>query len=215
MTNFELLGLDEETYGGDPLVAALAAEAPSAFVALQEMGISAERAQETLADVGRKHVLYGIGSVESWARGLLAGDVVSVGRLQVERTAGPKGHDLHIPEMGPLTPALVDEALREAARLTGSTRFCCTSWLLDPRLQTGLPGTNIAAFGARFTIVGSPTPDPEASSEAARFVFRRPLAEVLDPALVAPRSRLEHLVASTLRSGEQWTMPLGVLEVAA
>lgn len=86
-----------------------------------------------------------------------SGDVIEVGRLQVERRAGAHGHALHIPETG----------------------------------------------GAK--------PTTAASADAAKFVFRRTLADVRDSALVVPQTSLERLVAKTLRAGQDWTEPSGVL----
>lgn len=50
-----------------------------------------------------------------------------------------------------------------------------------------------------------------ASAEVAKFVFRRSLADVLDPSLIVARSTLERLVVSTLRAGENWIAPLGII----
>jgi hypothetical protein len=76
----------------------------------------------------------------------------------------------------------------------------------------GTAGVEHLRFAQRFDIVSGEEETLPAIEEAARFVFRRSLAEVLDP---APRteSRLERVVASTLRSGRNWTMPTGVLKV--
>ncbi|MFB2600068.1 acyltransferase domain-containing protein [Herbiconiux sp. P17] len=54
--------------------------------------------------------------------------------------------------------------------------------------------------------------DPVAADHAvAKFVFRRPLADVLDPARVQPRTAVERIVASRLRSGAHWSEPRGIL----
>lgn len=176
-----------------------------------DQGIPEDVARATLADVGRKHRIYGAETVPTWIIRILRGEVLQAGRLQVERTADRFGHALHIPEMGPLLPTLVDDSLMQAIRITGGDTFSCTSWLLDRRIRSALPASNIAAFAARFTLVEEPAPTAEASAEAARFVFVRPLTDVLDPAKVSPTSRLEHLVADTLRSGANWTEPVGIL----
>lgn len=194
----------------DSLVAALTAVAEDARARHREQGLDEEVSLATLADVGRKHALYGAASVLPWILGILRADVVQLGRLQVERRRGPHGHALHIPETGPLAPGAVDASLARARELTGAVDFSCESWLLDPRLRDGLPGTNIAAFAARFELIEGPEPSAEASEDAAKFVFRRPLRDVRAPGVVTPQTRLERLVATQLRSGD-WTAPTGVL----
>ncbi|WP_313479150.1 acyltransferase domain-containing protein [Microbacterium sp.] len=185
---------------------------PDALDRHREAGVPAEVTRETLADVGRKHRLYGAATVVPWALELMRADVLSAGRLQVSMHQSEHGHHLHIPELGPLLPADVDASLARAFQLTGSMRYVCTSWLLDPRLLSTLAGSNIAAFAERFEVLAGAEESLLASDEAARFVFRRPLAEVLDPALPT-ETRLEQVVASTLRSGRNWTMPTAVLKV--
>lgn len=195
----------------DALVAALTQLVPAARERHRREGIDEAVTAATLRDVGRKHDLYGAASVLEWMLGLLRGDVVELGRLQVERRPGPRGHALHVPETGPLTPGAVDEALARARDTLGATAFSCESWLLDPVLAVELAGSNIAAFAARFDLVGHVEPTPAASEEAAKFVFRRSAAEVRTGGGVEPRTRLEHAVASRLRADEEWSAPLGVL----
>ena len=198
---------------GDEIVTALSALVPEARERQRRAGIPEDITLATLRDIGRKHSLYGAETVLPWLLGLLRGDVIEIGRLQVERRPGAHGHALHIPENGPLSPTLVDESLNRAAAITGARAFSCTSWLLDPRIGSALPASNIAAFAARFRIVDPGEGGPAASAEAAKFVFRRPLSDVLDPARVIPLSRLERVVAASLRAGEEWTAPLGVLVI--
>lgn len=200
----------QRAHDGTALIAALGALVPAARERHRHEGIPAAVTAATLRDIGRKHDLYGAASVLEWMLGLLRGDVVEVGRLQVERRPGRRGHALHVPESGPLSPLAVDEALDRARRLTGATAFSCESWLLDPALRVELPGSNIAAFAARFDLVEGLGPSPAASEDAAKFVFRRPAAEV-QAGGVTPRTRLEHLVATRLRSGAEWSAPLGIL----
>lgn len=196
---------------GDEIAMALAALVPDARERQRRLGIPEEITRATLHDVARKHGLYGAKTVLPWLLGILRGDVLEVGRLQVERREGTRGHALHIPETGALSPALVDESLSRAAALTGARAFSCTSWLLDPRIAAELPTSNIAAFAARFRIVDPGEPTTAASADAAKFVFRRTLADVRDSALVVPQTSLERLVAKTLRAGHDWTEPSGVL----
>ena len=196
---------------GDEMAMAMAALVPEALARQRDIGIPEAVTLATLRDVGRKHRLYGAETVVPWLVGILRGDVIEVGRLQIERRPGAHGHALHIPENGPLSPALVDDSLSRAAAITSATAFSCTSWLLDPRIRSAIPHSNIAAFAARFRLVDSGEASAAASAEAAKFVFRRSLGEVLDPACVVPTSKLEQLVVSTLRGGEDWTVPVGLM----
>lgn len=192
------------------LVPSLVAVVPDALDRHRSEGIAHDLTLATLQDVGRKHRLYGAHTVVPWLLGILRGDVVAVGRLQVERRAGAHGHALHVPETGPLVPLGVDAALLRAEGLTQSRQYSCTSWLLDPLLVAELPESNIAAFARRFEVRAIP-PDQAASEAVCKFVFGKPLADVLNPRAVEPRSRLQHLVAARLRSGAHWSEPVGVL----
>jgi hypothetical protein len=196
------------------VLAALAELVPEALALQRQAGIPVELSRAGLADIGRKHAAYGVREVITWLLGIMRGDVIEVGRLQVERHPGPHGHALHIPEAGPLTPGAVSDSLQRIQALLAAENFCCTSWLLDPAPSEELPDSNIAHFARRFTILSTTGQDaaPTAGSEAAvKFVFRRPLADVYDHDLVRPTTRLEHLVASRLRSGYVWTEPTGLL----
>jgi hypothetical protein len=195
---------------GDEIALALAALVPEARERQRRAGIPEAVTLATLRDVGRKHRLYGAETVLPWLLGILRGDVVEVGRLQVERRRGPHGHALHVPESGPLSPKLVEGSLILAAAITSADTFSCTSWLLSPLIGAAMPTSNIAAFAARFRIADPGEATAEASAEVAKFVFRRSLADVLDPSLVVPQSTLEQLVVSTLRAGDHWTAPLGI-----
>lgn len=197
----------------DDILSALVAVVPDALARHRRTGIPAPMTRATLLDVGRKHRLYGADTVLPWLLTLLRGDVVDVGRLQVERVQGEHGFGLHVPEKGPLLPADVDASLGAATELTGATRFSCTSWLLDPVVQTELPASNIAAFAKRFDLASAAEATPAGSAAVCRFVFRRPVADVLDCALVVPRSRLELLVAGRLCRGDGWAEPTGILRL--
>lgn len=194
---------------------ALVAVTPEALERHRRLGVPEDVSRDTLADVGRKVRAYGATTDIPWLVGLLRADVVALGRLQLERVAEPTGRAVHIPEQGPLDPAQVDDALGRARAMFGPGPMTCTSWLLDPTLRTGLPpSSNIVRFAERFAV--DPDADPEehpgaGDAAVAKFVFRRPLAEVLDPEAVVPRTRLERLVADHLRAGGHWTEPRGVL----
>lgn len=198
---------------GDEVVLALREVLPLARARHRRIGLSDAMSEETLADVERKHQLYGADTVVAWLVGILRGDVVQVGRLQVERRSGERGHALHIPETGSLAPDAVTDALEQARALVGSSRFTCASWLLDRELTATLPDTNIAAFARRFDIVEEDE-DEDGDEAVAKFVFRQKPAQVLAGA-VSPRTRLERLVVDRLRSGPRWTQPVGVLDLGA
>ena len=194
----------------DALAPALVAVLPDALGAHRALGVGDDVTRATLADVGRKIEAYGATVDVPWLVGLLRGDVLALGRLQFERIATDEGRAIHIPEGGSLRPDLVDASLDEARALFGDGTLICTSWLLDPTLLR-LPDTsNIVAFARRFDV--EPTePGREGDEAAAKFVFRRPLTEVLDPAAVTPRTTLEHFVAGHLRAGHHWSEPKGIL----
>lgn len=196
------------------LVPALLAAVPDALARHARLGLPAEVTRDTLADVGRKVAAYGAATDTGWLVALLRADVVALGRLQLARVPVGGAHAVHVPEGGPLTPAAVDESLARAAPVLGADAFTCESWLLDPLLPAGLPaGSNIVRFAARFALppVVRPTgPGAVPADHAvAKFVFRRPLADVL--AAVTPATRLERLVAAHLRGGGHWTEPVGTL----
>ena len=216
-------GLHADLPPGPPAVPApeavpgLVALVPEAVERHRRLGVPADVTRDTLADVGRKLRAYGATTDVGWLLGLLRADVLALGRLQFERLPGPAGRAVHVPEQGPLDPPRVTAALQRAAAELGPGALVCTSWLLDPALPAGLPvQSNIVRFAARFTTpaaeAGPPGGEPTPADHAvAKFVFRRPLAEVLDPAAVVPRTRLEHLVVEHLRSGRHWSEPCGVL----
>ena len=198
-------GLDAET-----ITAVMLAVEQSAIAHHLGSGIPLEITAATLADVGRKIEAYGATVDRPWLVGLLRGDVLAFGRLQVEREVSADGRALHIPEGGALTPAEIDDSLALARRFLGDGAIVCTSWLFDPALSRLPESSNIAAFVSRFE-VGAVEPSPSGSRSAAKFVFRRPLAEVLEPAVVIPTSGVERIVAEHLRSGRHWSEPRATL----
>jgi hypothetical protein len=194
----------------DSLAAALVAVVPDALERHRALGVAEDVTAATLADVGGKIDAYGSTVDVPWLVGLLRGEVLALGRLQYEREATDEGRAIHIPEGGSLRPELVDASLAEARALFGDGTMICTSWLLDPTLLQLPETSNIVAFARRFDV--EPTdPGHEGDEAAAKFVFRRPLAEVLDPAVVIPRTTLERLVADHLRAGNHWSEPKGTL----
>ncbi|MFD0481807.1 hypothetical protein ACFQ46_04295 [Kineococcus sp. GCM10028916] len=175
----------------------------------RHVGLDAGTAEATLADVPRKVAAYGDGIDVPWLLGLARADVVALGRLQFERVAGTDGHAVHLPEAGPLSDEAVEDSLARAVEVLGARAFHCTSWLLDPLLPPALgPDSGIVRFAARFAL-GPVERGEEGDRAVAKFVFRRPLREVLD--LVEPRTRLERLVVGHLRAGGHWSEPRGLL----
>lgn len=204
------LAADVARVGRDGLVAALLAVEPLALRRWGEVGLPERTVRGTLADVGRKIDAYGVTADLPWLVGLLRADVVAVGRLQVQRVPDPDGRALHVPEGGPLRPADVTAALAAIGPLLGPAPLHCTTWLFDPALLALPPESNIRAFARRFVVEAAP-PSEDGVRDACRFVFRRPVDEVLDPAGVVPRTRLEHIVCERLRGGHGWSTPRGVL----
>jgi hypothetical protein len=102
----------------------------------------------------------------------------------------------------------------------GDDQIVCTSWLLDPGLCELGEQSNIVKFARLFDLV---EPDAEvgtsrreesnreADHDVCRFVFRRPLPDVLDANVVVATTSLQHLVVSRLRSGRHWVEPRGLL----
>lgn len=205
--------VDVSAVGEAELLGALLAIVPDSLRVHREIGIPTPLTLDTLRDAGSKQRLYGAKSEIDWILGLMRADVVSVGRLQVERRPSELGdHALHVPEAGPLAPSAVDDSLLRAEALLTASAFSCKSWLLDPVLSTELPDTNIAAFAERFVLDPRTTaPSPAGSQSAAKFVFKTSLDDVLD-GKVDSQTRLQLLVAEMLRSGRGWAEPTGTIE---
>ncbi|WP_432564389.1 hypothetical protein [Kineococcus sp. SYSU DK003] len=203
----------------DRVVEALEELRPEVLARFGELGFDETVAQETLADVARKVEFYGtaeaagpdVGIGAGWLLRLARADVVALGRLQFERVPRPDGRAVHVPEAGPLDPAAVDDSLARAVEVFGEGEFTCTTWLLDPLLPPALgEGSRITGFARRFE-VGAVERGDHGDRAAAKFVFRRTVAEVLDPVAVHPRTRLERCVAEHLRAGGHWSEPRGAL----
>ncbi len=89
------------------VVAALATLVPDALAMHGALGIPPDVTAATLVDVGEKHRVYGARHELPWLLGILRGDVLSVGRLQVERRPGRRGltaSTCHGPVRSGLTP---------------------------------------------------------------------------------------------------------------
>ncbi|PRY18582.1 hypothetical protein [Kineococcus rhizosphaerae] len=187
-------------------VAAVAGLEPEVRRRFVRFGLDEETTTATLADVDRKLGAYGDDIEVDWLLGLVRADVVALGRLQFERRPDDDGHAVHVPEGGGLSEAAVADSFARAARVLGAREFHCRSWLLDPLLGALGPDSGIVRFARRFE-VGQVVRDGAADRAVAKFVFRRPPAEVLAHAV--PRTRLEHLVLAHLRGGGHWAEPRG------
>ncbi|MFP7762009.1 hypothetical protein [Marisediminicola sp. LYQ134] len=174
------------------------------------LGIPHHVTDATLADIPSKITAYGTSVDRPWLVGLMRADVLGIGRLQFERVAADEGRGIHIPEGGPLTPADVDASLAAARDLLGHAPLVCTSWVFDPTLRALPPTSNIRGFVGRFD-VDDAVASESADHSVARFVFRRPLADVLDPTSVTPATRVERIVAEHLRGGLHWSEPRATL----
>jgi GNAT-like C-terminal domain/N-acyltransferase N-terminal domain len=235
-------------------VAALVAPRTAAF--LRRSGIPEPVVRASLGDLGRHAAIhrrmYGMTGLEAgwWGAVCLRGELVELGRLQftrflvdgdendpedrAARVAGYRNGEeclaVHIPEAGPLLPALVDDSLGAAARLptapkgeAGRPRIAtCCSWLLDPQLAAYLPPeANIVRFQRRFHLVPEPEPG---DADVFDFVFRtsagRPDGEAgsaggpdVDLDRLPQRTAMERAAVAHLRAGRHWERRTGWLEL--
>lgn len=174
------------------------------------------------------HSRYGTAGFDKewWIARHFASRLFQLGRLQFERvdmtlvdpalpdgasgpaapvTAGPV-LSLHIPRfLGPMTPAACDTAIALAHDFFAGhfpseqpPIAVCRSWLLDPELAAALPGSNIAAFGARFTPWG---PTTRSDDVAVEFTFAAP---DLPREQLPRRTSLERAVLDRLDAGGHW-----------
>jgi hypothetical protein len=203
------------SFSADALAAVPAARSLGA-----SLGLRADVVDSTLADVDRKLRTYADSEdIRSWVDGVLRFEVVQLGRLQFAREPDPAGRAIHIPELGPLTPSSVDEALVLARDMFGPGTYTCESWMLDPAVDDLPTTSNVRAFRARFTVPDqAPSVAPGVSGTpgdraVAKFVFGRSYEDVL--ALPAgPMSSLRTLVHTRLVGGYHWSEPLGTLHLA-
>lgn len=180
-------------------------------------GVDDATSWATLADLGRQvwvnrltYAAFGLHTAR-WMETAWSGALYQLGRLQfnlnrvgLEPHRGALVLSTHIPQAGPLLPEEVDASLARAEEFFAAhfadfapQWFHCESWLLDPELAAALPGSNIAAFQARWELFGEPQPGTE---DAVFFTFRR--RGPVTAADLTTNSRLEALVADHVRSGE-------------
>jgi hypothetical protein len=208
--------IDEPPF--DELVDAVHDAVPAARARGLAYGFPADIVDASLADIDRKLDAYGDDEIRTWLFMLLRFDVVQLGRLQFERELSEHGRGMHIPELGRLVPADVDDAIARADQWFGIGPISTETWMLDPAVQD-LTGGNVRSFADRFDIVHTPVEPvaPDGSTHGDRivckFVFRAPWESVmaLTPAELAERSSMQRFVAERLHEGHHWTETLGVL----
>lgn len=201
-----------------------------------ERGISEEATWDTLADLGvqvdtfiDRHGRPGFdGAMWVWPH--FRGTYFRLGRLQFEATTatfasgasangasfstGDPVVGVHIPPVGPLTPASCDEAFERAGAFFAHhfpehpyRAATCTSWLLDEQLADYLPDTsNIVAFQRRFDVVGDRRNGDE---DILRFAFGYLPASLDD---LPQRTAVERAVVGHLKDGGHWRIREGWLE---
>ena len=203
---------------------ALLGTVPAARAWLAAEGVDPAVAAASLADLTPKLRDYGIAATGvDWLAKVVTCGVFVLGRLQFEPAGAEQAWNTHIPEAGPLDPAACDESFALAAaffraRGDDSTRaFVCHSWLLDDQLAEYLPAeSNILRFARRFELTDTETTDAPVAgvthgdSAVAKFVFRRPLAELPS---VAPATTLERAALAHLAAGRHWRERAGVMPV--
>ena len=196
-------------------------------------GIPASVIAATFADVGRnlaKHRrAHGEFGLETWDWLIphYTGMMFALGRLNfmlhpspvtIEGvlTAGQWYVGIHVPESGPLSPAAVNESMVSAAEFFPAyfpdqpvDIAVCESWLLDPALVEVMgAGTNVGAFGRRFTELRAPYDD---ASAALFFVFRT--RELGDVPSLPRRTSLQRLVLDRAERGVAWQIGTGYLRL--
>jgi hypothetical protein len=196
-------------------------------------GVPASVIAATFADVGRNlrihrraHGEFGLETWD-WLIPHYTGMMFALGRLNfmlhpapvtIEGvlTAGQWYLGIHVPESGPLSPATVDESVDSAAKFFPEffpdrpvDIAVCESWLLDPVLVEVMgAGTNVGAFGQRFTKLRAPYDD---ASAALFFVFRT--RELGDVPSLPRRTSLQRLVLDRAERGEAWQIGTGYLRL--
>jgi GNAT-like C-terminal domain len=189
----------------------LAARLPEVRAKHAALGLTDDESWATLRDVFRAHEVRGeepFADVE-WIELVWSGRIAELGRLQFEDD-GDGLLSVHIPEAGPLTPALCDASFARAREIfPGHRTAACRSWLLDPRLADVLPaGSNIVRFQQRFELAGE---GEDGNADVLRFVFH-----TFDPDLdkLTPRTTLERALVDRMRAGGRWRSPRGLTSLA-
>ncbi|MGI8459232.1 MAG: acyltransferase domain-containing protein [Propionibacteriaceae bacterium] len=210
--------LVEGVSAGEVFLLAFLATVDDVRAAHRARGIDDDVSWRSLSDLGQQvgvhrqtYGEFGLHTQDWVASSSWAANLFWLGRLQfnlkdVPDHPGRWWVSAHIPASGPLTPELVEHSLGAAQTFFAAhfadcpaDAFHCESWLLDPQLAEAVPGSNIAAFQARWSRYGEPY---LADDDVLFFVFRRRGEVDLD--LLPQDSRLERAVVTTLRSGGHW-----------
>ncbi len=189
----------------------------------------------TLRDVGLQVANYEVRTGRPgfdgafWVWPHFRGDAITVGRLQYDRRyipddasagleprRGSPALGVHIPALGPLTPAACDDSLSRTKRFHTvhfpEQRYdvgICESWLMDDQLLAYLPpSSNIARFQRRFTL-GDAWSRP-ADEDVVRFAFGHLPASLSD---LPQTTTLERAIVSHLQDGGHWSFRRGWLEL--
>jgi hypothetical protein len=196
-------------------------------------GIPDDISWATLSDLGRNlardRLLLGDGGLRTseWLTLHFRGSIYELGRLQFNRMGIRAAHvadafregdpalGIHIPELGPLTPAACDDAFARAGPFfarhfpeTPTRIGICTSWLLDSQLAEYLgPESNIVRFQRRFELAGE---GYDGDADVLRFVFHRIAPNIDD---LPQRTTLERAILAHLRAGRHWRNRTGWLQV--
>ena len=195
------------------LLTAMGEEHEDAVAAFAALGFPREVAEASLADIPRKHELYGDLVDDGWLLDVFLGRVVILGRLQFETHADERGRGIHIPESGPLAPTSVDDSLALAREYFGAGEtYVCTSWVFDPQLRALPERSNLRAFAERFEVAPA---DPSAGAvrSLAKFVFRSRPEDVVTRGLSHDPSALERIAYDVLSRHGTWSEPTGTLRV--
>ena len=205
-----------------PMLALLAsAEDVRAFH--RSRGIPAAVSDRALSDLGqqvwvhrRTYGAFGLDTYQ-WMTLPFSGNLYWLGRLQFNlvQRADSWALSTHIPEIGPLTPASVDDSFAQAAAFFAqyfpdfpATRFHCGSWLLDPQLAEVLkPDSNIVRFQQRWALEGEPHPG---DADAIYFVFRKRGAP--DRSTLPRETSLQRAILDKLDAGGHWNSWNGTVD---
>ena len=220
-------GLD---VGADGVLAllALVVTAPAVARLHASRGIDVRISTDTLTDLGAQvgvhRLVFGRFGLEthSWVAGYAwAGNLYRLGRLQLDLepmdTVDGTGREwvlsTHIPRAGRFSPEDVDASLRAAPAFFAEhfdevtvSSIHCLSWMLDPRLPTLLPGSNLASFQQRWRTYGEPH-DGDGDALFFAFTHRGPL----DPEALLPTTSLQRALVSVWRDGGHWRVVHGRL----
>ena len=189
-------------------------------------GIPDDISTRTLSDIGQQAWVhrrtYGAFGLHTygWLRIAYSGALYWLGRLQFNLTPVHDGWALstHIPETGPLTPAAVQDSLRQAVDFFAlhfpdypTSQVQCDSWLLDPQLAEVLDAeSNMVRFQRIWTLEGEPR---LGDTDALFFVFR--VRADVDRSTLPRDTTLQRAVLDRLDAGGHWYLRRGTLEQAA